>query len=129
VRLKGVLNFLVFGATSAALMGVVFNSTANRNLFKPVYDISGKSNPLPIDTPEVDLPYKFEDNKGNEPIYDDKHQLYLQNPANIKTDIQYDPKTGNYDVTQKMGKLDYRPDTYIDAQDYQDYIFKKSTND
>ncbi len=129
MRLKGVLNFLVFGATSAALMGVVFNSNANRNLFKPVYDLSGKTAPLAIDTPEVDLPYKFEDNKGNEPIYDDKHQLYLNNPSNIKTDIQYNPSTGNYDVTQKMGNLDYRPDTYIDAQDYQDYMFKKTTHD
>jgi cell surface protein SprA len=131
VRLKGVLKFLVFGATSAALMGVVFNSNANRNLFKPVYDVSGKAAlpPLAIDTPEVDLPYKFEDNKGNEPIYDDKHKLYLENPSNVKTDIKYDPSTGNYDVTQKMGKLNYRPDTYIEAQDYQDYMFKKSTHD
>lgn len=129
MRLKGVLNFLVFGATSAALMGVVFKSNANRNLFKPVYDISGKPAPLVVDTPETDLPYKFEDNKGNEPIYDDKHKLYLENPSNVKTDIQYNPTTGNYDVTQKIGSLDYRPDTYIDAQDYQDYIFKKSTHD
>ncbi len=129
MRLKGVLNFLVFGATSAALMGIVFNSSANRNLFKPVYDISGQTKVLAVDTPEVDLPYKFGDNQGNEPIYDDKHQLYLQNPSNVKTDIQYNPETGNYDVSQKMGKLDYRPDTYIDAQDYQDYVFKKSTHD
>jgi cell surface protein SprA len=129
VRLKGVLNFLVFGATSAALMGIVFNSSANRNLFKPVYDTSGQTKILAVDTPDVDLPYKFEDNKGNEPIYDDKHKLYLENPSNVKTDIQYNPTTGNYDVTQKMGKLDYRPDTYIDSQDYQDYMFKKATHD
>ena len=94
MRLKGVLNLLVFGATSAALTGIVFNSSANRNLFKPVYDTSVRTKTLAIDTPEVDLPYKFEDNQGNEPIYDDKHKLYLENPSNVKTDIQYDPATG-----------------------------------
>ena len=129
MRLKGVLNFLVLGATSAALMGIVINSNANRNFLKPIYDISGKTKVLAVDTPEVDLPYPFTNNNGSQPQFDDKSKLYLDNPANVKTDVQYDPKTGNYDVTQKMGKLDYRPDTYIDAQDYQDYIFKKSTHD
>lgn len=129
MKLKGVLNFLVFGATSAALMGIVFNTSANRNLFKPIYDVSGKTKALPIDTPEVELPYNFSDNNGSQPQFDDKSKLYLENPSNIKTNVEYDPKTGNYDVTQKMGSLDYRPDTYIDAQDYQDYVFKKSTHD
>lgn len=129
MRLKGVLNFLVLGATSAALMGVVFNSSASKNPFRPIYSKSESTVVLPPDTPQVDLHYKFEDNKGNEPIYDDKHKLYLENPSNVKTDIQYNPETGNYDVTQKMGNLDYRPETYIDAQDYQDYMYKKSVHD
>lgn len=109
-------------------MGVVFNSNANRNVFKPVYDIPAPK-PLAVDTPEVKLPYSFKDNNGTQPIFDDKSNLYLNNPSNIKTDITYDPKTGNYDVTQKMGDLKYRPDTYIDAEDYQDYMFRKSTHD
>ncbi|HWY12899.1 MAG TPA: cell surface protein SprA, partial [Bacteroidia bacterium] len=110
-------------------MGIVFNSSANRNLFKPVYDTSGQTKILAVDTPQVELPYKFSDNNGSQPQFDDKSKLYLENPSNIKTDVKYDPTTGNYDVTQKMGKLDYRPDTYIDSQDYQDYMFKKSTHD
>lgn len=128
MKIKGILNFLVFGTTSAVLMGVVFNSNANRNLFKPIYDVSGKPKPV-IDTPEVNLPYGFKDNNGSQPLFDDKSKLYLDNPSNIKTDITYDPKTGNYDVTQKMGDLNYRPDTYIDAEDYQDYMFRKATHD
>lgn len=128
MRIKGLLNFLVLGTTSAVLMGVVLNSNANRNLFKPTYE-----NPAPIvmppDTPQVKLPYNFKDNNGTQPVFDDKSGLYLNNPSNIKTDISYDPKTGNYDVTQKMGELKYRPDTYIDAEDYQDYMFRKATHE
>ena len=108
MRLKGVLKFLVFGATSAALTGVVFNSSANRNLFKPIYDVSGNTVVLAVDTPEVDLPYKFSDNNGSQPQFDDKSKLYLDNPSNVKTNVEYDPKTGNYDVTQKMGRSEER---------------------
>ena len=128
MRVKGLLKFLVFGSTSALLMGVVFNSNANRNLFKPLYDVSGKV-VLPPDTPEVKLPYNFKDNNGSQAIFDDKNPLYLENPSNIKTEVTYDPKTGNYDVSQNMGGLKYRPDTYVDAEDYQDYMFRKATHD
>jgi cell surface protein SprA len=129
VRLKGILNFLVFGAASTALMGVVFNSSASQNsLFKPNFDISGKL-VIPPDTPEVELPYHFNDNNGAQPQYDDKNKLYLDNPSNIKTNVDYDPKTGNYDVTQKVGNEKYRPDTYIEFQDYQDLMFKKAVHD
>jgi len=128
LKVNGIFKFFAFGATSAALMGIVFNSNANRNSFKPFYEINNKIKAV-IDTPEVQLPYTFKDNNGTQPIFDDKSNLYLNNPSNIKTEISYDPKTGNYDVTQKMGDLKYRPDTYIDAEDYQDYMFRKATHD
>lgn len=129
MKINGIFKFLVFGTTSAVLMGVVLNSNANRNLFKPVYSSPPNKIKAVIDTPEVNLPYNFHDNNGSQPLFDDKSNLYLSNPSNIKTEVTYDPKTGNYDVTQKMGDLKYRPDTYIDAEDYQDYMFRKATHD
>lgn len=130
MKLNGVLKLLVFGSVSTMLMGIVLKSSANKTLFKPVYNVSGKSvNVLPPDTPVTEkpvLPYDFKDNNGGQPQFDDKSKLYLENPSNVKTDVNYDPKTGNYDVTQKMGNMRYRPDTYIEAEDYQDYMFKKS---
>lgn len=128
MRIKNILNLFVFGATSAALTGVVYNSNASRNTFKSAFEIPAKTN-LVIDTPEVELPYNFKDNNGTQPIFDDKSGLYLNNPSNIKTDISYDPKTGNYDVSQKIGDMKYRPDTYVEAEDYQDYMFRKATHD
>lgn len=128
MRFKGIINFLVFGTTSAVLMGVVLTTNANRNAFKPTFEKPALIS-LPPDTPEVKLPYNFKDNNGSQAIYDDKNGLYLSTPSNIKTEVTYDPKTGNYDVTQKMGDLKYRPDTYVDAEDYQDYMFRKATHD
>lgn len=89
--------------------------------------------PLPDDTPDVeepaDLPYQFKDNIGRPPMLQPKSKLYLEDPENVKTNVEYNPKTGNYDITQKIGDTDYRPDTYMNLKEYQDYMFKKSLRD
>ncbi|MGZ3930865.1 MAG: T9SS outer membrane translocon Sov/SprA, partial [Bacteroidia bacterium] len=128
MKVNGVLKLLVFGTASTMLMGVVLRSNASQPLFKPEFNISGNYVPPP-DTPKTQLPYSFKDNNGRPPQYDDKSKLYLETPSNVKTETTYDPKTGNYDVSQKMGDMRYRPDTYIDAQDYQDLQFSKAVHD
>ena len=107
---KGVVKFLVVGSVSVGLMSIVVGSKAkNTPLRKPHYLYTT----LPIlnpDSPIVgkdDLPYKFNDNNGGQPNFDDKSGLYLGNPSNIKTETNYNPQTGNYDITQKIGDMDY----------------------
>jgi cell surface protein SprA len=128
---KGVVKFLVVGSATIGLMSVVIGSKAKNNpLSKPHYFYNTPV--LNPDSPIVnkeDLPYKFNDNNGSQPIYDDKSGLYLENPSNIKTETNYNPQTGNYDVTQKMGDLNYRPETYVEFQDYQDQLFKQAVKD
>lgn len=126
---KGVVKFLVVGSVSVGLMSIVIGSKAkNAPLSKPHYLYSE----VPIlnpDSPIVtkdDLPFKFNDNNGSQPGYDDKSGLYLSNPSNITTTTEYNPKTGNYDVTQKIGEMDYRPETYVEFKDYQDQLFKQA---
>ncbi|MES2513707.1 MAG: cell surface protein SprA [Bacteroidota bacterium] len=125
---KGVVKFLVVGSVSVGLMSVVIGSKAkNAPLSKPHYIYQ-----LPPDTPVVtkdDLPYRFNDNNGGQPVFDDKSGLYLSNPSNIKTETVYNPVTGNYDVTQKIGDMDYRPETYVEFKDYQDQLFKDAVKD
>ncbi len=127
--IKGVVKFLVIGSVSVGLMSVVIGSKAdNAPLSKPHYYYDATTT-APPDTPVVtkdDLPYGFNDNNGGQPIYDDKSGLYLENPSNIKTTTEYNPKTGNYDVSQKIGDMNYRPETYVEFQDYQDALFKQA---
>lgn len=104
---------------------------------KPSKNISGDADfsytpgkyVLPPDTPEVeepeDLQFKFNDHKGTTPLNDPKSKLYLEDPENVKTKVEYDPKTGNYNVKQKVGDFDYRPETYMNLKEYKDYMFKK----
>lgn len=124
---KGVVKFLVIGSVSVGLMSVVIGSKAkNAPLSKPHYFYAPV---LAADSPIVtkdDLPFKFNDNNGGQPNFDDKSGLYLSNPSNIKTETNYNPQTGNYDVTQKIGDMNYRPETYVEFNDYQDQLFKEA---
>lgn len=124
---KGVVKFLVVGSVSVGLMSIVVGSKAkNAPLSKPHNFYTPVLNP---DSPVVtkdDLHYKFNDNNGGQPNYDDKSGLYLGNPSNVKTETTYNTQTGNYDITQKIGEMDYRPETYVEFQDYQDELFKQA---
>jgi cell surface protein SprA len=84
------------------------------------------------DSPEVDppdLPYPFKDNQGHVPLLEPKSKFFLETPENIKTETKYDPSTGNYEVEQKIGETDYRPDTYMSKKEFQDYMFRKQMRD
>src|SRR4051812_9337741 len=99
-------------------MGVVTKQNAGRTEMNDEPGYYPSKHVFPPDTPETDedepeLEYKFKDNNGTTPLLDPKSKLYLEDPSNIKTDVQYDPKTGNYDITQKMGDQNYRPETYM----------------
>ncbi|MBC7695564.1 MAG: cell surface protein SprA [Burkholderiales bacterium] len=127
--IKGVVKFFIVGSVSVGLMSVVVGSKAkNAPLSKPHYLYTS----VPVlnpDSPIVtkdDLPFKFNDNNGAQPNYDDKSGLYLENPSNIKTETNYNPQTGNYDISQKIGDMNYRPETYVEFQDYQDELFKQA---
>ena len=87
-------------------------------------------NMLPADTPVGDtneLPYPFIDQSGEiNPLYNPDGGLRLSNPSNIKTDVQYDTKTGQYDIYQKVGGMDYRIPTEMDSDQYQEYMWRQS---
>lgn len=112
-------------------MGVVTKPN-NDTPYNNDFSRNPADNVLPTDTPETEDPeliYEFKDNAGKPPMTDPKSKMYLENPENVKTDVQYNPKTGNYDIKQKIGDMDYRPETYMNLKEYQDYVFKKSMRD
>ncbi len=85
---------------------------------------------LPLDTPRKDsLAYPFKDNGYELPVYNQKSPLFLKTPGNIKSDVEYDIKTGQYIYKQKLGDKNYRPELGIDGPDYQNIMFKKNQKD
>ena len=127
MRANGLINFVLITSATACLLGVV-TKTEQKQSDELSYTPSKIV--LPPDTPAVDddapaLLYKFKDNNGNPPMLDPKSKLYLENPANVKTDVEYDPKTGNYVVKQKIGDQNYRPETYMNLKEYKEYMYRK----
>jgi len=76
------------------------------------------------------LPYPFTDQSGTtNPLYNPDGGLRLSNPSNIKTDVEYNTATGQYDIYQKMGNIDYRTPTEMDSDQYQEYMWRQSEKD
>jgi cell surface protein SprA len=122
--LRKAFKYILFSGSVVALLSIVFGSSAGVSPVEFVTNLDKVI--LPLDTPPPDLPYPFPDNTGEAPLYYPDKGLMLESPSNIKTEVDYDPTLNQYNVTQKMGELDYRPPTYMDSQEYIDYQFDKS---
>ncbi len=90
--------------------------------------VNYNAEPLPIDSPEIDLPYPFKDGIGG-PKSQNSGGLFLKNPSNIKSGFEYDPETGSYNYSEKMGDNYFKYPTYMDFDEYINYDSKKSLQD
>jgi cell surface protein SprA len=111
-----------------ALLSIVVGSKAKNNFYNPTPLVEADEVYVAVDTPitPVTLPYPYTDQSAQDPLnYPNSGGLMLNNPSNVNTDVQYDPVSGQYIINQKMGGMDYRPPTYMEADEYQDYAFKK----
>ena len=120
---KSVIKYTVVIGISTALLSLIVGSEAKVSTYS--HPLLTEKNQIAIDTP-ITLKYPYKDKSVQDPVTEpNSGGLKLKDPANVKTNVDYDPKTGNYNVTQKMGDMDYRPPTYLDSKEYQDYMFKK----
>lgn len=122
------LKYTVAAAASVSLLAAVMTSdarvaTSHRGL------VGGTDSPTGPDT--TALPYPFIDQSGQDPLYwSNNAPLKLNDPANIKTTVTYNPDSNVYEVNQKIGNnLDYRPPTYMTFEEYMYYDMKKSVRD
>ena len=83
---------------------------------------------FPVDSPDIDLPYPFEDGVGG-PDAGGTGGMYLNNPSNVKSGFEYDPETGTYNYYQKIGDTYFKNPTYMDFDEYINYDSKKSLQD
>jgi len=112
---------LAMGWTSVPVI-----STADRysDLLQRVQSSTGDS--LNADTTGV-LMYPFEDRKEFD--YSDgkgESGLFLKPPTNIKTEVVYDPVTGQYVVTEKVGDMTYRLPKAMSLEEYVRYDMQNS---
>ncbi len=84
---------------------------------------------FPADTDTTSLPYPIPDSYDPTPT-GNNNGLYLNDPDNIQTDIDYDPESGDYNIEQNVGEdFHYRPPTYMSFDEYQDYNANQAIRD
>lgn len=89
---------------------------------------------VPEDTVKIDttgvLPFKFNDEpEFTYPDKKDSSGLFLKRPSNIRTEIEYDPVTGEYNFVDKIGDFNYRLPRTMSKKEFQKYDFERSVQD
>ena len=87
----------------------------------------------PQDTSEndsIDLQYPFREDP-NSPFSDvgSTSPLFLRNPSNIRSNIEYDPTTNTYVFSEKVGQLNYRPSTTMSLDEYRRFEMEQAKRD
>jgi len=52
----------------------------------------------------------------------------LKDPGTIEKTVEYDPETGRYIVTERIGEFNFRPPTYLTFDEYLEYRKKQEEN-
>lgn len=113
--LRAPLSFVIFMAAAIALAGY----TGSRFVYLEV-ERNGILVPQDSGDPDTNLPYPFGDESGG---------LYMDNPSNYSSDVEYDDETGQYIVTEKIGKLTSKPPMFMTPEEYRDYVARKQVED
>ncbi|MBC7862171.1 MAG: cell surface protein SprA, partial [Bacteroidia bacterium] len=125
---------LLLGAAAVMLTSAIVTTTSGSHLFSSKEKINIKTPykflTLLTDTPQTgnyhdSLHYDFNDVGMDAPMYYPNGGVTLSGASNIKTEVTYDPKTGKYTVTQKIGDLMYRPPVEMDEDEYRDFVYKQ----
>jgi len=71
------------------------------------------------------LRYPIKDRVGDHITDKKKDPFYLPDPANIKKDVEYDPTSGKYIVTEKVGDQNIKEPLYLTYDEYLKYTEKQ----
>ncbi len=85
----------------------------------------------PPDTGQKDtLHYPFQD-RYTDPLnaHSEPNGMYLNDPSNIKMDIEYNPDERQYDIYERIGKQFYRNPSYLTFDEYVDHEYDQSTKE
>lgn len=76
------------------------------------------------DTNKLPYPIKPEDNFASD--RKNRNSFNLESPTNITISVDYDPKTRQYTIYEKVGKYNIRPPRVMSEDEYRSYQFENS---
>ncbi|MGQ8337343.1 T9SS outer membrane translocon Sov/SprA [Sunxiuqinia sp. A32] len=120
--MKNIFLLVIF----SGIVSMGWISKPHTNSYGPESMLVQQSDTFDIDTTGV-LPYPFKDEKAFEyPDSKDSSVLFLDKPSNVKTEIEYDPVTGEYIFYEKIGDFNYRLPKTMSLQEFVKYDFQNS---
>jgi cell surface protein SprA len=81
----------------------------------------------PLAPPQDTIP--LNDRKGDFINDPNKNPFDLNDPAAVERSVEYDPETGHYIITERIGDDYFRPPTYMTFEEFMDYQSKKQEQD
>ena len=77
---------------------------------------------------QVELVYPFSDNTQDASQENQQSPLFLKEPSNIQTEVEYDPETNEYILKKKIGGFDYKTPYKMSLDEYLEYDLDRSIN-
>jgi len=115
----------------AVLVQVVYSLSNNNSFFISPDDTSVAQDSSATNESDPDLPYPIEKNEGNnaEDKLKDPNGIRLKPSASLKTDVEYDPETGEYRIVEKVGAFEVNTPYSMKKDEYADMMSEKSIDD
>ena len=102
---------------------IVWLSSAHVDHYGNEYDLFGNPPDTSVENAEqIELPYPMkpkEEYPYKGPQKESK--MYLRNPKNVHTDVEYNSEKNEYDFKDKIGSKSYKPTNAMTFREYQDY--------
>ncbi len=114
------------GVLGLSCIGMLYVSYAEKNTSRFRYllpEIPALAPAMEPDSPALKYPMK--DREGDFVTDKSKDPFYMKDPPAIKEEVEYEPKTGMYVVTEKVAGQDVKPPMYMSYEDYLRYTEKQ----
>jgi len=134
--LERFLKYLLYSVSFLLLITAVFGA----NVHLPLQESQPAQQNQPASPPDTTDPDSTKPAPPGELIYPIPHEdpiftgqpatspLYLGDPANLNSAVEYDPTTNRYYFLDKIGDQYYRTPNYLTFEEYLNYDLKNSVN-
>ncbi len=120
-RAFGLIFTLALGIASPVTSIATTNGRISKNFSETVSNSINAQSP---DTTNLRYPIPASDDPT-----ETTSPLFMTPPQNIKTEVEYNPKTKQYTVYYKIGDVNIRPPTVMSEKEYQEFRFEQSMRD
>ncbi len=123
---KLILNIFKFTLFSAIILFVFGSNARIERDFRQVKNLPPDS--IPIDTFQLlnsELIYPLIEKDKIFTGTDKEHPFYMEDPKNIKTNIEYEPQSREYKFTEKIGETPYGPSNTMSFNEFQKFDMDK----